>query len=306
MKYLLLTESLMKTIFLNEKRHIPHEIKPIQEDVYTYIMNIFNTIYKSDKNENTVVYKNKNKFFDELTINFYRITDDDYYASYTGGYLNNNDKLENVSINIFYNKSVNLHILSASLLIPIYHEVEHLYDDWVRQVNGGYAYLDDNSTDYNNIMWGISKKYLPDNKLIDTICKVSYLSLKIEEKAFLDSVYNELKILSANSYNYREKIEDCESYVKYKKIKNVFIPIIKSSNNIDIILLNSVLNNLKRNGNKHNIPCIVGNESDGQYKERLIKWCEYVFNRFMKRVGGVIIQYLQDVQKNTTISPKLI
>ena len=122
----------------------------------------------------------------------------------------------------------------------------------------------------------------------------------------MDSVYNELKILSANSYNYREKIEDCESYVKYKKIKNVFIPIIKSSNNIDIILLNSVLNNLKRNGNKHNIPCIVENESDDQYKERLIKWCEYVFNRFMKHVGGVIIQYLQDVQKNTTISPKLI
>ena len=213
----------------------------------------------------------------------------DYEAYYIGNYINPvKEKFDYITIKLIVPVNTNSEYNPAFIDMTIFHEVEHMYDDWMRQINNGYASIDDKvENNIINLFDDIEKNY-KDNKFLMGVAGIAYLSIKDEEKAFLTQTYTELQRVNCTRFNYQEKIKKTYSYKQYNDIIKNKLPLIKTSSIDDLNLLITLCKNYKEN----NIPKFNGNYS--QYRNKLIKWGEFTAHQFVKKFGGILTQYLED------------
>lgn len=292
---IILTERQFSELMLFESKHFPIFLKPLMLDVSEFTKKCVNNSIKNNIVSNDYYFQPSECDYTNLIIlkitlkKSENVSLSDFESMYHSAYINPiNEKFDytTISLTVPYNKENSF--ISPFIDVCIFHEIEHMYDDWMRQINGGYSSVEDvlekNVLELYNL---IESKY-KDNKFLMAIANIAYLSIKDEEKAFLTQTYAELQNIKCNRFNYKEKIKETISFKQYNNVLKNCIPTIKSCSDEDLLLLN----NLVQNYETINIPKNKKNYS--LYRNSLIKWGEHTAHTFIKKFGGVLTQYLED------------
>ncbi len=292
---IILTERQFSELILSESKHFPLFLKPLMLDVAEFAkkcisFNIENNITEKDfyfypRNcEYTDAIILKIKVFESDNINL-----NEFESFYHSAHINPiKEKFDYSTISIMVPFNTKEKFISPFVDVCIFHEVEHLYDDWMRQINGGYSSTNDNVEHSVLEFYSTVENEYKDNKFLLIIANIAYLSIKDEEKAFLTQAYVELQNLKCDRFNYKDKIKETTSYKHYNNIVKNHIPIIKSCGDEDLNCLNNILKKYEH----INIP--KNNKNNSLYRNDLIKWAEYTSHTFIKKFGGILTQYLED------------
>lgn len=295
MKRIILTERQFSELILLEDKHFPLFLKPLMIDATSFVKKAIDDAIKYNHTSWNYIMQTpecdytENIVFNVSITNIENAGVNDYEAYYIGNYINPvKEKFDYITIKLIVPVNTNSEYNPAFIDMTIFHEVEHMYDDWMRQINNGYASIDDKvENNIINLFDDIEKNY-KDNKFLMGVAGIAYLSIKDEEKAFLTQTYTELQRVNCTRFNYQEKIKETYSYKQYNDIIKNKLPLIKTSSIDDLNLLITLCKNYKEN----NIPKFNGNYS--QYRNKLIKWGEFTAHQFIKKFGGILTQYLED------------
>lgn len=186
-------------------------------------------------------------------------------------------------------ENTNYQITNASALRTILtHEIGHLYDDWISQVNGNMPF---SLSEKNKEIYELLNLYNnTQDELIKTIAHLAYLSNETEKHSFISQNFNELDLLKCNKLNWREKYSNLTSYKNYHKL---YINLKNEINNANIGQLFYVNNLILYTFSHTNVPRMNLNNFDSiKYKQKLLKFVENLFNDFIHRLGGIMSYYL--------------
>lgn len=295
MKRIILTERQFSELILLEDKHFPLFLKPLMIDATSFAKKAIDDAIKYNHTSWNYIMQTPECDYTENIVFNVNITNienagvNDYEGYYIGNYINPvKEKFDYITIKLIVPMNTNSGYNPAFIDMTIFHEVEHMYDDWMRQINNGYASIDDKvENNIINLFDDIEKNY-KDNKFLMGVAGIAYLSIKDEEKAFLTQTYTELQRVNCTRFNYQEKIKETYSYKQYNDIIKNKLPIIKTSSIEDLNLLIELCKKYKDS----NIPKFSGNYS--QYRNKLIKWGEFTAHQFIKKFGGVLTQYLEN------------
>ena len=175
----------------------------------------------------------------------------------------------------------------------ISHEITHLYDDWMRMVEGKESVsMNTKNAETTNVV-----NYLLnyDNELYKGIGVIAYLSLKVERQAFLSQTVQELKGVGCNQFNYKEKLKETVLYNNLTKGYRMFCHGMENTNGDELYALNA---NIISTYPQSNIPkCDVKVFNVMEYRQKLIKWVTNTYHQTMKRYGSVVQYYIDGLNE---------
>lgn len=243
----MLTEREYKKIFLSETQHFPEFLVPIFKSTTQYLDAIIASMIKSNIEKYiTPFYLTTNEYLDSIIFDIELFGTNDvtdlrqYNAEYFGNYLNPIEKrFQYITLKIkcpYNGNDFGLPFLNS----VVYHELEHMFDDYICQKNGGSAMIDDlkNIQSYDFFEYMINN--YSNNRFLLAIAKVCYFCQIDEIKTFSTQAYKELEDSNCNRENYHEAIKQISSYKQYKDIQDKQLEFIKISTDNDIKMLISI------------------------------------------------------------------
>lgn len=293
----LLTEREYKKIFLKETQRFPQFLVPLFKSTAENLNNAISSLISEELESGSLAYyppKNDYAKCIIFIIELFKTNDisnvQQYHAGYIGRYLNlNEEKFDYVTIKIkcpYKEKDFGKPFINAI----VYHELEHMYDDYMRQKNHGIAMTDDFNAHQILEFTKYIKNNYSNNLFLYTIKNIIYLGDINEIKAFSVQAYKELEDINCTRENYLKDIENITSYKTYKYVKEKQLPLIKTANDEDLNLLISIYQKFPR----LMLPKKQPKETLEKYREKLYKWSDHKLHVFMKRFGGVLSLYLQN------------
>ena len=282
---------------LTETLHYPKFLDNIKNEIFNIVFqNVIDLVHSKQSNKE-IVYKMKDSdLFDDITIQISIYENDiTLLKNYTPSFYYNVDKMTNnkiinplliLKIPVEYN---NHQITNASALKTILtHEIGHLYDDWISQMQGNEPFsLSSKNKEISEL---INMGNNTQNELIKSIGHLAYLSNETEKHSFISQIFNELELLKCNKLNWREKYPQLTSYKNYHKLYLQLKNAVNNSNIEQLFYLNNLILYSYKNTN---VPRMQINKFDSfKYKEKLLNFVEELFNDFIHRLGGIMSYYL--------------
>ena len=179
------------------------------------------------------------------------------------------------------------------LKVILSHEITHLYDDWseLMRNDSGINYFNKN-IDTTNF---INSSFQINDELYKSLSIMAYMSLKVERQAFVSQTVQELESLGCTLTNYKQKIKET---TLYNNISNGYNNLLKEINNSsDYILYNCNLYILNTYP-KANLPKMnIGDFDTKKYREKLLKWSDFVYHDTMKMYGSIVQYYLNQLKE---------
>lgn len=274
---------------LNETLHRMDFLRELQDDVFNFVNERILTI--NHDNEVDIIYNRDNDYFIKLDIHISVTINEKYMANRNPAVYYNESglrggKIESpkLYVNVIKNQKGNFN--SFGLQTSIYHEVTHLYDDWQWIKNGHNPLCVD--TNKINITGLINELISNGNGISQQVGWCLYLSRYYENNAFINQTESELSKLGCTRKNVSKKIKSTIAYRNYNKLKIDMKYYIANSSDDDFKRLNKMVID---SGLGKIVPRLVDyNVAD--YKNKLLKWSEDIFRRFIKRYCGVVQHYL--------------
>ena len=284
---------------LTEKLHYPKQLDDIKEEIfYVIYQNLINMV---ETNQNFIEIKydmKNNNLFNYIIIQITTYENDtSILKNYTPSFYYCENELVNnkiykplLSLKIPINLTSHQGSNASAIRTILTHEIGHLYDDWISQSQGNKPF---SLSQKNKEIFDLSNLSNNTNvPLLKSISHLAYLSNDTEKHSFISQVFNELKLLNCNRMNWREKYPQLTSYQNYSKL---YIQLKTNINNTDINNLFYINNLILYTYKNLNIPTInVQNFDSFEYKKKILKYVEELYNDFIHRLGGIISYYLDE------------
>lgn len=217
---------------------------------------------------------------------------DNQFKLHGTGWINNNEyqKIENdklnggkMSVDCF---AVDGQLIPRTLYLVLYHEFNHMWENYQRLQNGVKNGLHDTllKFNYQNII-----KHATSNKDKDIkdFCYVIYrLLCPTEVNALVASVYGDLQAL--NSTSYKEDYKQTQAYQEYIELKQTYIPYFEK---LDVKTFYKL----------HQYYPIKSN-SVKQYKDNFISLCNLKLTDLFHKTNKAASLYYEDTLGNTNES----
>lgn len=303
---------------IGEELHYPMFLETIKQDLFVKIFNLVkkNLKYLRIKNSWMITDeffpKKENKYFDVIYLDI-TIKKSDCnildLRNYKGFYYADSGIDDNrkiilpkliLTIPINFNVDENEIVNKSVLRTIISHEIGHLYDDWIGMINGNEQLsLRKKTSDIGKLM-NISNN-IKDNKYLNDIAFLAYLAHNTEKKSFVSQTFHELKTVGCDRFNYKEKYKQLTSYQNYYKTYVDVNNFVKNASDEDIVEISKLIDK------EHldiGIPKLIKNNIQG-FKQKLLLFNEKLYTDFVKRLGGVIVLYLENhsLTENIIIMP---
>lgn len=318
MKKYLLTErqtKLMKDGLINEANHFPSFLYHYAKDLMNKSLRgvIKGMVIFGDTHWDYYFYPSDKTYADKIHIEIELYQCDDifdernYYGEYFGTKFEEGKVQDaNISLKIpvsRHNTIYEPYIFSATL-----HETEHLYDDWMDFKNGSSGLLAKRKIYQTSLAFIDYRKPSGEDDLKSAIGKIGYLSNYSEQKAFVTQTYAELERLKCSRENFRNVLKQTIPYRNYIKIRDNFMTLIENADIEDLLSLNKDVYDRFPSSSIPKFDYHNKNLSTSsvniykkkmiyveRYRKKLMIWSETVLNEFMKRMYGVVFQYLEDL-----------
>lgn len=230
-----------------------------------------------------------------------------YYGEYFGTKFDEG-KIQDANISLKIPVSKRNTIYEPYIFSATLHEIEHLYDDWMDFKNGGSGILANRKIYQTSLAFTDYRKPSGKDDLKSAVGKIGYLSNYSEQKAFVTQTYAELERLKCSRENFRNVLKQTIPYRNYIKIRNDFMTLIENADVEDLLSLNKDVYDRfpsssipKFDYHNKNLSASSADRYKKKmvyierYRKKLISWSEKVLNEFMKRMYGVVFQYLEDL-----------
>lgn len=296
-----LNEQQYARMILNEEMHYPKFLDKLKGDVGTAVFSKLLQLIKNNVWEYDFPIIVDSDYVDVICIHIELVKSDDITEQFGqyATYFNNkeylvNGKLDKPTISISApcnGKDVDYFALERNL----YHEITHLYDDWVSIKNGNGCLCKRIGNIYTESFVEDSMGGAVGGDLFKSISFLAYMSIKTERQAFASQTVKELEGLGLDLYNYKEIIQKTSFFKNISLSYNEAIDGLEKCSDSDLELLNKQL--IARYPNA-NIPKNKGDNFDiGKYRQKLIKWVDKSYRNGMKVYGGVVQYYLNQLEK---------
>lgn len=253
-------------------------------------------MYEEGERKKTFVFERENDFFQKINIELLLIQDNNYHnPRYCGGeYYNEtriaDGKIEECKLSVQIKISKEGCFSNEILFSIIDHELNHMYDDWQWQSTGHEPL---SLTQYLNRSEKFINDFIQSNDgILKTIAWCLYLSKWTEENSHVNQAYSEFSKIGLTRRNCAWKIKSTTSYRNYNKIKIDMEHYVGQNSENKLQLIAAWI---KANYGDIGIPK-KGN--DNKYGERLLKWAENIFKRFIKRYCSIASLYLERQPRN--------
>ena len=277
---------------LEEERHHTDFLDLFKKDVSDFIMKMIDNMIRNKEYDLTKTFTKDNQYCDQLIINVKLNLRYDWSnrrhtnGAFYGGRKIMNGKLPSPEFDIEVGISENNEVPEMWVNLIVDHEMNHLYDEWQWQSTGHEPIT-------GNIEWNHGDgKFIQDNlgnrenKLIQSLAWTVYASLWTESNSYINQAFKEFEYIKLKPRNVHQKIKSTVSYRNYSKQMIDLKWWVGNSTEEEIRI---TINELFRIYGKVSIPKPRPNED---YKNRLMKWSEGIYNRFMKRYCGIVSLYL--------------
>ena len=286
-------------MFLNEERHYPKFLDKLKMDVTHAVDEEIDKRTKDKQYHFNTNININSEYCDEINIDVTLNTNMNINdkCQYQASYYNENNCLQNGKLNCpqlrIVCPYVDRRINGFKLYYVIAHELTHLYDDWKRLKCGKESILL-----YPQNMDTIS--FLQEMIRIGTsltkgIGMLSYLSLKVEQQAFLSQTIQELKQIGCTQFNYRDKLKETVFYGNLIKSYGLFCNSLNNAPNKGLTDLNKwIINNFpKASVPKYDIKAF----NIEQYRQKLMRWADNIYHQTMKKYGSVVSYYVDELEE---------
>ena len=277
---------------LEEERHHTDFLDDLKENICTFINSHIKEMISNNRFNFSEIYEKPNQYFDRLIVDIKLNKRSDYYSKkHSGGQYYNtfgiqNGKLHLPELDIETAIGLNGEYNDMWVRLIVDHEINHLYDDWQWQ-STGHEPLTDNSEwnhgDGRFIQENLGNK---SNPLIMSLAWCVYASLWTESNSYVNQAFKEFEYVKMKPTNVHKKIKSTTSYRNYSK-QMIDLKWYVSKEDEDL-LKEKILALFKTYG-KISLPKPSNNDN---YKDKLIKWSETIYNKFMKRYCGIASLYL--------------
>lgn len=321
MRRYVLTErqyDLMKRGKVNEANGYPKFLDGYFAEIYAYVRKTVDDMLMFEYYESKDYYIPKDTTYaNEIFIKITLFKDNDILdvRKYTGEFSTvefSDGKLSRPILNFAFPFDNNFVVYYSYMYGVMCHEVEHLYDEWKRYTTSGHGV---NWPERNRESYLAFEKYRKpsgQDDLRSVIGKICYLDNYSERNAFATQTYWELKRVDCSSGNYNRVMKETMPYKNYKKIKKVFVPMIKNASAEELWDLNKGVFDVYPSSEIPKFDYHKKDVNDAElierYRNKLIQWAERTFDRFMKKFYGVVYLYLEDELREAkmTIKPYVI
>ena len=290
---------------INEANHFPRFLYDYAKDLMdNSLRDVINgMVIFGDTHWDYYFYPSEKTYADQIHIEIELYKCDDIYdvRNYGGQYFGtqfNGGKIQDAIISLKIPVSRHNTIYDAYVFSAALHEIEHLYDDWMEFSKTGTGMLSNRKIYQTSLAFNDYVQASGKDDLKSAVGKIGYLSNYSEQKAFVTQTYAELERLKCSRENFRNVLRQTVPYRNYIKIKNNFVNIIEHADAGELLALNKDLYDRFPSSSipkfdyhrKNLMPNFIE-----RYRKKLITWSELVFKEFMKRMYGVVFQYLEDL-----------
>lgn len=278
---------------LGEERHHTDFLEPFKRDVFDFVMETIKFMVVNKQYTFRRMFTKENQYCTQLlvSITLNRRTDYSNRRHTNGAFYNDsnivNGKLMAPEFDIEVGIGENDEVSTQWLNLIVDHEMNHLYDDWQWQTTGHERLTDNaewNHGDGDFIQKNLGNK---ENKLVQALAWCVYASLWTESNSYVNQAFKEFEYVKMKPRNVHEKIKATTSYRNYSK---QMIDLKWWLGKCSEEEVRSTVNGLFKTYGKISIPKPKQGED---YRERLTKWSESIYNKFMKRYCGIASLYLE-------------
>ena len=299
MRIIKINEQQYRRLMLDEEMHYPKFLDILKNEISTKVHIEIEKQLSNNKTDFEFSLPLKCEYTDNIIfkINIDKtgdITNDKEYKCFY--YNEYNSLIDNKLINpqiMIQCPSKNKKVMFPLLKAVLSHEITHLYDDWSELMRNGSGinYFNKN-IDTTNF---INSSFQMNDELYKSLSIMAYMSLKVERQAFVSQTVQELESLGCTLTNYKQKIKET---ALYNNISNGYNNLLKEINNSsDYILYNCNLYILNTYP-KANLPKMnIGDFDTKKYREKLLKWSDFVYHNTMKMYGSIVQYYLNQLKE---------
>lgn len=281
---------------LEEERHHTDFLDGIKEKITSFCLDKITFMVTQNQYHYSFVFKEENEYFDNLLITIDLSKKPDYYnRKYTDGSFYNqgallNNKLHYPQLDMEIAIGMNNEVDKRWVSLIIDHEINHLYDDWQWQITGHQPLTNNAEWNHGDGLFIQENLQNLNNPLVEAIAWCVYASLWTETNAYTNQAYREFEYIGLNTSNVHKKLKTTVSYANYSGQAANLKKVLQSLTDEEV--KKEVLGLFKKYGR-----ISVPKPKDGIYKEKLLKWSESIFAKFMKRYCGIASLYLERMAK---------
>ena len=277
---------------LEEERHHTDFLDLLKDEIYQFILGKIKQMMAVNSYSHSVIFNSNTRYFNQLIIKIDLNQKPDFSnPKQNGGQYYSEEKMIDgklylPKLDLKVGIGLNGEIADKWLRIIVDHEINHLYDDWQWQSTGHEPLT--NETQWNHgdglfIQQNLGNKADP---LIMSIAWSVYASLWTESNSYVNQAFKEFEHVKMKPANVHKKIKSTTSYRNFSKQLIDMKWYVSQEKEED--LKQKVLYLFKKYG-KLSVP---KPKNESNYKDRLIKWSEGIYNKFMKRYCGIASLYL--------------
>lgn len=284
-------------VMLGEERHHADFLDGLKEKLYRFIIHTVDNMISRKMEKYTTFFIDENEYFDQMLISITLEEKNDYLNNkYTGGAFYNENPLENGKLHVpQFDMCIAVshkgECVKSTIELIVDHEINHMYDDWQWQTTGHEPLT-------NNVEWNrgdgrfisvwLGQK---ENMLLRALAFCDYLSLWSETNAYVNQAFKEFEKIGLRRENMNKKLKTTISYRNYSK---QYIDLKYFVNDVEDEELREMVSELHKTYGRLSIP----KPSNGvDYKDKLIKWSDGIFRKFIKRYCGIASLYLDRSDK---------
>ena len=283
---------------LGEERHHTDFLDGIKASVTNFAIETVKSMFENGKDTYSAIFKEENRYFDELLMYITLNRRKDYSnKKYTHGQFYNEDRIENGKLHlpelgIVIGIGENGEIPTQWIELLVDHEINHLYDEWQWQSTGHEPLTNNKEWNFGDGKFIQENLGNNDNKFVQSLAWCVYASLWTESNAYLNQAFKEFETIKLKPSNIHQKLKTTTSYRNYSK-QMIDLKWWLGKYSEDEV--KEILSELFKEYKKLSIPKPKTGED---YRERLIKWSEWIYNRFIKRYCGIASLFIERNGKN--------
>ena len=320
-----LNEREYRFLMLNETMHYPEFLQEMYRGISDYVVKLVNGLDLTDED---IINRGSDfelsydcQYFDSLWVTLKPYIDGSkiyeksaYKSDYDTSCRFMNGKLINPRISVVYPVSRKGNTNSVTIHTRVEHEMTHLYDDWAtRKAKYNKLLSDKGADEVKDKNFPSCIAYAESDVLIRELSdrdfgrlgywlsNLLYLLHSSEKKAYITQTVTELESIGCNEHNRDKCIYSTSAYRNYMLTRNNVVKCIMEASDEEL----SEINRLS-DGNLHpnsSLPHMdVFNPSE--YRQKLLDMSENVFRSFMKKYGGIVRYYFDQLIREGNICSK--
>ena len=301
-KTILISEEQYRKLFLAETCHHPHFLDEINAKLSDEIIRHAEETAGAGSSSCMFVFNCKNEIFQDLNVNLAieiingeEIDNLKSYQSNIYSGVFDGEKIRNAILNMWIPFTTESYTNKDCIHSVVSHEMMHLFDDYTSQKNGMPPVSMAIETLDNNVL--MKNPLVRGNKLAREIVVFLYISSTFEKKAYLAQTLNELYRVGCTWDNYREKMKNTVQYRNFRITRDNINNEISKSSHEKLVEAIRLINMLAHNTNLPN----PNTNSEGQLKQKISKWIEGEYRKFMRKYGGAVLYFLENFSTTNDI-----